>query len=362
MTLRVGSAKTTASTLGMSTPSEMSFAFVRIARPAAAKAAKMAARSSGVWSPWTKNRAGSRSGHRSEVGGVAPEQAQGAAELAGEACGVLDEVEVHQHSAQAVLCHGLQDGQMQRGGPRCTVPESPMGGAGVPGRGIGGARRGRVEYGAEVGVGDLGDHEPVVRGSAVRDGGCQGVLEDLPAVDGLVVHRVRGRVGRLGGRVVAARGDPAGGLRHLGGGEAAWGRGHVEPAIRVDGRGVVDDRPLLVRAARNPVRLVHDRQVERRHRAAGVLGVADLVQEVVGAHHGEKRDPVRARADHRQQRREHGRAAGRADLRGRQLRVAGGVPRGDDDQVARVAVRPPRQRRLRRQVQRGDDHQDQAGA
>ncbi len=55
MTLRMGSAKTIASTLGMSTLSAISFELARIAQSAAANAVKVPARWAGVCSPWAKN-------------------------------------------------------------------------------------------------------------------------------------------------------------------------------------------------------------------------------------------------------------------------------------------------------------------
>ncbi|KOX44118.1 hypothetical protein ADL09_26290 [Streptomyces sp. NRRL F-7442] len=58
MTQRVGSAKTIASTEGMSTPSAIRREFARIAQSAAANAVKVSARWAGVCSPWAKNSCG----------------------------------------------------------------------------------------------------------------------------------------------------------------------------------------------------------------------------------------------------------------------------------------------------------------
>ncbi|MFJ9530440.1 hypothetical protein [Streptomyces cyaneofuscatus] len=115
---------------------------------------------------------------------------------------------------------------------------------------------------------------------AVLDRLGQRVLEDLFAVDPFDVHgvgeQVGGRARKVGGAAAGAGG--VGGLGQVGGGEDAGGGGHVEAAVGPDALVVVDGGPLLVRAAGDAVRLVHDRQVERRHRVGGVAGFLDLVE------------------------------------------------------------------------------------
>ncbi|WP_455770426.1 hypothetical protein [Streptomyces ardesiacus] len=180
----VGSAKTIASTEGMSTPSAIRREFARIAQSAAANAVKVSARWAGVCSPWAKNSCG---GDVRDEGGIgAGQQAQGVREFAGEAAGVGDEVEVDQHLAQAVFGHGAQDAEVQgSGAQRTVVLPLPRGGGAGPACG-----GGEVEAAAQVGVGEGGHHDAVVGCAAVGHGLRERVFEDLLAVDGLVVHGV----------------------------------------------------------------------------------------------------------------------------------------------------------------------------
>ncbi|MGW3970001.1 hypothetical protein ACWEFD_11905 [Streptomyces ardesiacus] len=228
-TLRVGSAKTIASTEGMSTPSAIRREFARIAQSAAANAVKVSARWAGVCSPWAKNSCG---GDVRDEGGIgAGQQAQGVREFAGEAAGVGDEVEVDQHLAQAVFGHGAQDAEVQgSGAQRTVVLRLPLPRGGGAGRACEG---GEVEAAAQVGVGEGGHHDAVVGCAAVGHGLRERVFEDLFAVDGLVVYGVdeRARV-RPGSGDAAARAGQVGGLGQLGCGEDPRGGGHVEAAVR----------------------------------------------------------------------------------------------------------------------------------
>lgn len=101
---------------------------------------------------------------------------------------------------------------------------------------------------------------------------------------------------------------------------------------------VVDDRPLLVRAARDPVRLVHDRQVERRHRVPRLLGLFDLVQGVVGADHRQRPDVVFPLPHDRHQLAQRVRVGGRQDTGRHQIGPAFGVHRGHDHNPLAQAV------------------------
>lgn len=122
---------------------------------------------------------------------------------------------------------------------------------------------------------------------------------------------------------------------------------------------VVDGCPLLVDAACDPVGLVHDRQVERRYRVLGVLGLFDLVQGVVGTDHRQRRDLVLPLPHNRHQRGQRVRVGGRHHARGHQIVLASHVHRGDDHRVLQVPVAAPCQCRLRREIQGGHHEQHQ---
>ncbi|MGW7231153.1 hypothetical protein [Streptomyces cyaneofuscatus] len=216
-----------------------------------------------------------RPGGGDEVGVRGREPAQGVGQFAGEAAGVGGQVEVDQHLLQAVAGDGAQHGQVRGGGAQGLVRSLAL----TVGVGVG-VGCWEVDAAAQVVVGEGGHHDAVVRCPAVLDRLGQRILEDLFAVDLFVVHGVGEQVGRRagGGGGAAAGAGGAGGLRQVGGGEDAGRRGRVEAAVGPDALVVVDGGPFLVRAAGDAVCLVHDSQVERRHRVGGVAGFLDLVE------------------------------------------------------------------------------------
>lgn len=203
--------------------------------------------------------------------------ARGVGELAGEVGNVLDLLEVHDHVAQVVLGHGLEDGQVQRGRATGTRGEPGVGVAGVG------------EDGAQVGAGDRGHDELVVGQDAVLDRVRVGVGVQARAEDLRIVHR-RDHGGGLprGSRGFGPLrlGPCIGGLGQARGFPLVRGRGHVQTPVGQDAGLVVDHRPLLFPAPRRSVRLIHDQEVEIR-------GSEDAVLELLDPGEGIERDEHR---------------------------------------------------------------------
>ncbi|GGW56745.1 hypothetical protein GCM10010503_37450 [Streptomyces lucensis JCM 4490] len=93
-------------------------------------------------------------------------------ESAGEATGVGDQLEVDQNLLQTVLGHSAQDREVQGGGAQRTVLHLA---AAVPG----GSGGGEVQAAAQVGAGEGGHHDAVIRRAAIRHCLREEVSDDL---------------------------------------------------------------------------------------------------------------------------------------------------------------------------------------